>query len=279
MKTLSIYRPCAIAVLVMAAAVPAVAQTNKSLEPRKDASDAAFTTQLVKTGLYSISGGGSNSLLRLSQNGLIVVDGKPAGNYDLLLARIKKISDQPIRVVILTDHHDTHTGSDARFLADGAGIIVQENARRNLGTSISDSIDGTAPLRIVTYDREYKVRMGGVEAQLLHFGNAYTNGDTVVYFPNLKVVAVGDLFAATPDPDFFGWRKPGGLGTCAGRDSKVGLRRGNSRNGFFDYQNGSRSSQKQNRHTGVPCHPISQSACFQGSIDGRTQDRRSGLAV
>jgi cyclase len=37
---------------------------------------------------------------------------------------------------------------------------------------------------------------------LFHFGNARTDGDTVVYFPNLKAVAVGDLFAQTPDPDF-----------------------------------------------------------------------------
>ena len=39
----------------------------------------------------------------------------------------------------------------------------------------------------------------------MHFGNAHTDGDTVVYFPNLKVVAVGDLFTPdTPDPDFSG---------------------------------------------------------------------------
>ena len=37
---------------------------------------------------------------------------------------------------------------------------------------------------------------------MLHFGNAHTSGDTVVYFPNLNVVAVGDLFAPIPDPDF-----------------------------------------------------------------------------
>jgi cyclase len=36
----------------------------------------------------------------------------------------------------------------------------------------------------------------------MHFGNAYTNADTVVYFPNLKVVAVGDLYTSTPNPDF-----------------------------------------------------------------------------
>jgi glyoxylase-like metal-dependent hydrolase (beta-lactamase superfamily II) len=39
----------------------------------------------------------------------------------------------------------------------------------------------------------------------MHFGAAHTSGDTVVYFPNLKVVAVGDLFTPnTPEPDFSG---------------------------------------------------------------------------
>ena len=59
-----------------------------------------------------------------------------------------------------------------------------------------------SPGSVVTYDREYKIQLGGVDVQLLHFGNAYSNSDTVVYFPNLKVVAIGDLFAATPNPDF-----------------------------------------------------------------------------
>lgn len=35
----------------------------------------------------------------------------------------------------------------------------------------------------------------------MHFGNAHTNGDTVVYFSNMKVIAVGDLFTSAPDPD------------------------------------------------------------------------------
>lgn len=60
----------------------------------------------------------------------------------------------------------------------------------------------------LTYDREYLLRMGGVEAQLRSFGNAHTGSDTVVYFPNLTVIVVGDLFAnsqqtLSPLP---GWR-------------------------------------------------------------------------
>jgi glyoxylase-like metal-dependent hydrolase (beta-lactamase superfamily II) len=44
--------------------------------------------------------------------------------------------------------------------------------------------------------------LAGIGICICHFGNAYSSSDTVVYFPNLKVVAVGDLFSAKPAPDF-----------------------------------------------------------------------------
>jgi glyoxylase-like metal-dependent hydrolase (beta-lactamase superfamily II) len=56
-----------------------------------------------------------------------------------------------------------------------------------------------------TYSRDFTMRLGGVQVQLIHFGAAHTSGDTVAYFSDLKVVAVGDLFTPnTPDPDFSG---------------------------------------------------------------------------
>ena len=162
--------------------------------------DSALATQFVKTGLYVISGGGSNSVLRLSANGLILVNGKLPGNYDALVKQATKISDQPIRVVIVTDYHENHTGDSAKFLAAGTGIIAQENVKPALDAYDPPGVKVVPPS--LTYDHEYTLKLGGVEARLLHFGNAVTGGDTVVYFPNLKVVAVGDLFAPTPNPDF-----------------------------------------------------------------------------
>jgi cyclase len=159
------------------------------------AGSAQMTAQAVRTGLFVISGGGANSVLRLSANGLILVDGKLPGNYEAIPALAKKLSfsDQPIRVLITTDYQENHTGNNAKFLAAGAQIIAHENVRR---------AGGNAAPPTITYDDDYTLRLGGVEARLMHFGNAHTSGDTIVYFPNLKVVAVGDLFAATPDPDF-----------------------------------------------------------------------------
>ena len=160
--------------------------------------------QPVKTGLFLISGGGANSLLRLSPYGEILVDGKRPENYAALKSQVRTISritDMPVRVVIVTNHHEDHSGTNAKFLAAGAQIIAQENVARRLATYHISSEEIAPPT--ITYANDYTLRLGGVEVKLFHFGNAHTDGDTVVYFPNLKVVAVGDLFTpGTPDPDF-----------------------------------------------------------------------------
>jgi cyclase len=160
--------------------------------------------QLVKTGLFLITGGGANSLLRLSPYGEILVDGKRAQNYAALKSQVRTISritDMPVRAVILTNHHEDRSGTNAKFLAAGAQIIAQENVASHLAPDHPPTAQIPPPT--ITYSNDYTLRLGGVEVQLKHFGNAHTDGDTVVYFPNLKVVAVGDLFTPdTPDPDF-----------------------------------------------------------------------------
>lgn len=154
---------------------------------------------------YLIAGGGANSLVRFSVTGLILVDGKLPGRHRALMSqvrRILRISDLPVKVLIVTNHHENRTGNNAQFLAAGIPIIAQENAGRRLrGPAPGDG--RTALAEIVGYDRDYSLRQGGIEVQLRHFGPARTDGDTVVYFPNLKVIAVGDLFTAgMPEPDF-----------------------------------------------------------------------------
>lgn len=198
-KILAACALCAAALLmdVARAASPAGAYSRR--EPDADAGKKVLAASLVKTGLYMFSGG-SNSLLRLSANGLIVVDGQSSGNYEALRKQIDRISDQPIRLLINTDHFPEHTASNANFIAGGTQVLAQENVAKNLG-NLGSAGDGIAP-PTRSYDRDFTLSLGGIEVRVMHFGNARTDGDSVVYFPNLKVVAVGDLFAATPSPDF-----------------------------------------------------------------------------
>jgi glyoxylase-like metal-dependent hydrolase (beta-lactamase superfamily II) len=204
-RTLPAIRWCVIGLLATAVAVAASAQGQpEPAAPAIGAAEVALKVDLVKTGLYVITGGGGNSLLRFSASGSILVDGKLPGNYRALMSqvrRLSRLSDLPVRVLVITDHHENHAGNNAQFAAAGIPLLAQENARNRLPAYPPAS--GKAPTPIITYDRDYTLRMGGVEAQLLHFGNAHTDGDTVVYFTNLKVVAVGDLFTpGTPEPDY-----------------------------------------------------------------------------
>jgi glyoxylase-like metal-dependent hydrolase (beta-lactamase superfamily II) len=194
MRKLRACRTWSIVLFVLAGAVAGAAQ-NIQINTRNE----GMTTQYVKTGLYVISGRGSNSVLRLSANGLLLVDGKLPGGYDVLLGQVKRVSKQPVRALILTSFDESATGTNAKFLENGTTIIVQENARPKLASSTPADTTATP---VVTYTDEYRIHLGGVDAQLMHFGNAHSNSDTVVYFPNLKAVAVGDLFASTPNPDF-----------------------------------------------------------------------------
>lgn len=193
------HKRCAAVLLLIAAA--ALAQSTQGSETAS-AAETRLTASLVKTGLFVISGGGCNSVLRLSANGLILVDGKLPGSYESILQWAKKLSysEQPIRFLINTDYHENHTGNNAKFLEAGAAVLAHENLKRYLAGNHPQRRKIAAPTQ--TYEREFTLRLGGIEAQLLHFGNARTSGDTVVYFPNLKVVAVGDLFASVPDPEF-----------------------------------------------------------------------------
>jgi glyoxylase-like metal-dependent hydrolase (beta-lactamase superfamily II) len=216
------YRPRVIALLAIVGAVAGSALAAEE-QPGNGFQEAKLNIQMVKTGLFLISGGGANSLLRLSANGEILVDGKNAQNYAAMKSQVRTISritDMPVRAVILTNHHEDHSGTNAKFLAARAQIIAQENVVRNLATYHTSSEKIAPPT--ITYTNDYMLRLGGVEVKLIHFGNAYTDGDTVVYFPNLKVVAVGDLFTPdTPDPDFSAGGSLVGWGPVLGKILKL----------------------------------------------------------
>lgn len=163
--------------------------SGRPAAPAAAAEGGALDAQLVKTGLYLISGGGSNSVLRLSGDGLIVVDGKATGSYRALRKKIRRISDQPIRLLITTDVQSDRSGNDALFRADGTRVVASAST---LHQSVAASETFMADGRSTRGDAVEQ--FGGVEVRILRIGAAHCATDTVVYFPNLKSVVIGDLY-------------------------------------------------------------------------------------
>lgn len=152
-----------------------------------------FSTAIakIKDGLFVIPGydgaaTGGNVAVRVTNEGVIVVDSKLPVLYADIVDKVKRVSDQPIRYVLNTHQHGDHTGSNAQFLKT-AEILMHRNARENM---IAGQLPGAG--RIVYTDQQ-SVFLGGVEVQMRYMGRGHTNGDSVIYFPDLRTVHTGDL--------------------------------------------------------------------------------------
>jgi cyclase len=164
--------------------------------------------RLLKPGLYLITGGGANTLVRVAGDGLIVVDTKNPGpaespdeNYDRVMEEIRSVSNLPVKYVFNTHHHPDHVGNNQKFIDAGAQVIGVAELKTRMGSDPrTKDIKGPPG---VTFARDYDLKTGGVEVQAHSFGRGHTGDDTMVYFPDLKVVMVSDQITdATPIVDF-----------------------------------------------------------------------------
>jgi glyoxylase-like metal-dependent hydrolase (beta-lactamase superfamily II) len=166
-------------------------------------------TDRVKEGLYVIRGpflacgtrgcrpnGADDGLIheagdvavRVTPAGLIVIDDKYPEMVADVLAQVKAISPLPIKYLLNTHHHGDHVSGNANVRTTlGIDIVAHRNIRENF-LRIKQAGEPN-----ITFADQAAIYLGGVEVQLMWLGRGHTNGDTVIYFPDLKTVHTGDL--------------------------------------------------------------------------------------
>ena len=155
----------------------------------------ALNIEKVTANLWVIMGAGGNVAVMPTTDGVIVVDDKFAEDAPGIVAKIKTISDQPIRYVLNTHHHGDHTGGNPAMLAANAEVILSKNARANMVTGKQPGIPH------LTFSDEQQVFLGGQQVVARTLGRGHTNGDAVIYFPAERALHTGDLFV-TPGAPF-----------------------------------------------------------------------------
>jgi len=159
--------------------------------------------KLLKPNLYEITGGGANTLVRVTNQGLIVVDTKNPSdeNFNRLMEEIKSVTDQPVKYVINTHHHPDHVGNNQKFIDAGAQVVALEALKMWME---KDSRTTAIPGRPTqTFPKDYTLKLADAEVRLYSFGRGHTGDDTMVYFPDTKIVMVSDQITdATPIVDF-----------------------------------------------------------------------------
>ena len=144
----------------------------------------------IKPGFYDITG----------IDGVFVADTKNMGeeNYQQILTLIKTVTPQPIKGAAISHVHADHSGNTASFIRDGVDVWAHENEKRLTETYTSNNQKVAAPSK--TYAKDQTIAMGNARIELHHYGPAHTGGDTIVYFPDVRVVHTGDV-VSNPSPN------------------------------------------------------------------------------
>lgn len=134
-----------------------------------------------------VSGAGGNVTVVLTRDGVILVDDKYDYDHDGILARVKTLTDKPVRYVINTHQHGDHTGGNAKMLPMGVQLMISKQARENM---LQLKMPG---LPQISFERDLQLSLGDDTAEAFHFGRAHTNGDSVVLFRAQRVLSTGDM--------------------------------------------------------------------------------------
>ena len=178
--------------------------------------------------------GDPNSGVVIGDDAVLVIDARatPVMAKELV-ARIRKVTDKPIRHVLLTHYHAVRVlgvaGYEERvnvIASDVTRGMIEERGRQDMDFEIQrfprlfrarETIPGLTWPNLVFHQR-MTLWLGQREVQIIHAGRGHTRGDTVAWLPKEKVLFAGDLveFGATPycgDAHFGDWpgnARPGG---------------------------------------------------------------------
>lgn len=178
----------------------------------------ALTITRIAPDLFVLGGAGGNILALATDDGKVVVDAGVAAVGRTVLQTLEELPGGPVAALFNTHWHLDQVGANEAIGAAGATIFAHAKTRQRL----------SAGYYVPTEDRyEPALAAAGRPTQAFHNGGttavgnrrieygylieAHTDGDVYVFFPELNVVAAGDVVSPVRDPAF-DWFGGGWLG-------------------------------------------------------------------
>jgi glyoxylase-like metal-dependent hydrolase (beta-lactamase superfamily II) len=168
-------------------------------------------TQLSESAWAYTAEGDPNSGVIIGDDAVMIVDttATPAMAQDLI-ARIREITDKPIKYVVLSHYHAVRVLGASAYFNEGAQQVIAsrgtyemivERGEADMKSEIErfprlfagvETVPGLTWPTLV-FEKEITLFLGKLEVRIAHLGSGHTKGDTVVWLPSEKVLFSGDL--------------------------------------------------------------------------------------
>jgi len=155
--------------------------------------------------------GSSNAAFLVTDEGVLVIDAQqhPA-DARRLIGLIRKVTDKPIKWLVVTHAHGDHFLGNPVYKAEGATIISHRDTRAMMQKYYADEVQrrqdyfkrynlDTSELKMVlpevTFDTRFTIHLGGRTIELMNWGAAQNPGDTLIHFPHARALFLGGPFS------------------------------------------------------------------------------------
>ena len=155
---------------------------------------------------YENAGHNNNLSFVISNDGVLVVNA--GASYLLAQAlhqEITKITDQPVRYVVLENGQGHAMLGSNYWRKQGAKIIAHDDAIAEIEKHGVDQLDGmkgynkergldtTIVMPDMSFSERATLQLGDIPVELIYFGPAHSAGDISVYLPKQDVIIAGDM--------------------------------------------------------------------------------------
>ena len=158
-------------------------------------------TVAVRDNIYMLMGQGGNIGVSVGEDGVFLIDDQFAPLTEKIRAAVAELSDQAIRFVINTHWHFDHTGGNENLGKDGAIIVAHDNVYERMSKegfikafNMKTPAAPKVALPLVTFNDTVSFHLNGDEINVVHQGNAHTDGDSIIFFKQANVIHMGDTF-------------------------------------------------------------------------------------
>ena len=168
-------------------------------------------TQLSANAWAYTAQGDPNSGVIIGDDSVLIIDttATPLMAQDLI-ARIRAVTDKPIKHIVLSHYHAVRVLGASAYVKEGLEQIIasrgtfdliRERGSADMKSEMerfprlfagAESIPGLTWPTLV-FESAMSLFLGSLEVQIMHLGAGHTKGDTVVWIPSQKILFSGDL--------------------------------------------------------------------------------------
>jgi cyclase len=144
---------------------------------------------------------GRNTPFLVGDDTVLLAETNFARNAQTVAGLIATVTPNPVGLAVNSHWHPDHVGGNAYFAENGALTLSHENTRARLiarqqnqatGPQAAEIIDARH-LPALTIKSDMTVHWGDEVVELIHYADAHTDSDVVMYYRNSNVVFIGGL--------------------------------------------------------------------------------------